>query len=391
MSDFATAETVKVPEDSAQAARRGHPWVYEPLKRPPAGTLVKLVGPRGRSAGYGLTDDGPIAIRVLGSGDAPSTSLERLLTDRIVRADAFRTRMVGGHTDAWRLVNGAGDGLPGIVLDRYGSIAVLKLYAACWTPWLPAIVAAIERLPWITGLLRRFGVRSVDGRTGAEVLFGEVPDSLVIHEHGMKLLVRPREGQKTGLFLDQREHRALVGRWSAGRRVANLFAYNGGFSVAAALGGASQVITVDVAAAAVEDARENFRLNGLNPDHHVFETADVFEWTPKGRLGLLVIDPPSLARGNRSRGAAATAYRRLHERLVHAVEVDGLLGSSSCTAQLDWNAWMKAVVEGSRKHGEWSILHQSRAPTDHPVASGHAEGQYLKFALLRRLDVRTRS
>lgn len=383
--------TVAIPADSAEAVLRGHPWVYGPLKRPDAGTLVKLVDPRGRDVGYGLADTGDIAIRVLGNGALPRDDVAGMLRERVQRADAFRTRMVSGETNAWRVINGAGDGLPGVVVDRYADIAVLKLYAACWEPHLDALIAAIARLPWVTGVSRRYGVRNVDGRSGHEVLSGDVPDRLVVNEHGMRLLVRPHVGQKTGLFLDQREHRAHVGRWSAGRRVANLFAYNGGFSVAAALGGASQVITVDVAPAAIEDARENFRLNGLDPSHHVFEVADVFAWRPTGRLGLLIVDPPSLARGNRSRGAAASAYRKLHERLVGAVERDGLLGTSSCTAQLSWDAWIRAVHDGCRRHGTWSILHQSRAPTDHPVAAGHAEGQYLKFALLRRLDVGERS
>lgn len=378
---------VKVPKDSAAAVRRGHPWVYGPLKRPDAGTLLSIVDPRGNVCGYGLSDAGDIALRVLGNDALPSGGMERLIRERVERADAFRMRMVQGATDCWRVVNGAGDGLPGLVLDRYGSIAVLKVYAAAWEPWLFAIVASVERLPWVTGILRRFGVQNVDGRKGSTVLHGEVPDVLIVQEHGMKLLVRPREGQKTGLFLDQREHRRLVGGWSAGRRVANLFAYNGGFSIAAALGGASQVITVDIAPAAIEDAKEGFRLNDLDPDAHVFEVADVFAWRPMGRLGLLVVDPPSLARGNRSRGAAASAYRKLHQRLCGSIERDGLLVSASCTAQLSWERWFEAVVEGAGKHGAWSVLHQSRAPTDHPVAAAHSEGQYLKLALFRRLSV----
>ncbi|MCA9568928.1 MAG: class I SAM-dependent rRNA methyltransferase, partial [Myxococcales bacterium] len=295
---------VKLPQDSAAAVKRGHPWVYGPLQRPSAGTPVRLVDPRGAVCGWGLADSGDIAIRVLGTGEPPA-DLTAVIRERVRRADAFRFRMVGGQTSAWRVLNGPGDGLPGVVLDRYGPAAVLKLYSAAWEPWLDTLVDAIRDLPWVEGLLRRYGVQNVDGRQGHAELFGHVPEVLVVEEHGMKLPVRPREGQKTGLFLDQREHRRMVGEWSAGRRVANLFAYNGGFSIAAALGGASQVITVDVAPGAIEDAREGFRLNGLDPDEHVFEVADVFEWSPKGRLGMLIVDPPSLARGNRSRGAAA--------------------------------------------------------------------------------------
>ncbi len=380
-----SAVDLSIPADSAKAVRAGHPWVYGPLRHPAAGTPVRLRDPRGRVCGYGLADEGTIAVRVLGRGEPPRGGFEELVVERVRRADRFRFRMIAGQTDTWRVIHGAGDGLPGVVLDRYGPVAVLKLYSAAWIPWIDVLIHAIRGLGWPTGLLRRYGVRQVDGQTGSDTLFGEVPDALVVMEHGMKLLVRPRKGQKTGLFLDQREHRLLVRSWSAGRRVANLFAYNGGFSIAAALGGASRVFTVDIAPAAIEDAKEIFRLNGLDPDGHAFEVADVFRWEPPGRFGMIIVDPPSMARGNRSRGAAANAYRKLHRRLAPHVERDGLLVSSSCTAQLGWDRWYEAVRSGLAAHGAWSSLHQSRAPLDHPVRVGHPEGQYLKLALFRRL------
>ncbi|MCA9573667.1 MAG: class I SAM-dependent methyltransferase, partial [Myxococcales bacterium] len=181
--------------------------------------------------------------------------------------------------------NAAGDGLPGLVLDRYADVAVTKVYSRAWEPHLEAFEEAVKGLGWASSMLRRFGVKAVDGKEGAEARFGKPPQTVVVTEHGMKMLVRPWTGQKTGTFLDQREHRRLVGEIAMGRRVANLFAYNGGFSLAAALGGASQVITVDIAEAAIDDARENFRLNELDPDAHVFEVADAFAWRPKGQLG----------------------------------------------------------------------------------------------------------
>lgn len=371
---------------AARAVAAGHPWVYrEGLHHAPAGRQVELVGPDDRVVGWGLADDGPIAVRVLGRGPAPREPLGRLVAERIRRADAVRARLVPPDTDAFRVVAAAGDGLPGVVVDRYADLAVLRVYAAAWEPHLGDLVRAIAALSWVSTVARRYGVKRVDAREGLDTLHGPpAPEAIVVREAGMKLLVRPHVGQKTGLFLDQREHRALVGRWSAGRTVANLFAYTGGFSVAAALGGAARVVTVDLAPEAVADARENFRLNGLDPDDHGFEVADAFQWQPVGPVDLLVVDPPSLAHGQRAEKAAHAAYRRLHERLGPFVVRDGLLATSSCTARLTWEAWREAVVEGLSRTGDWSWHHIGAEPPDHPVALHHPEGRYLKFALLRR-------
>ena len=385
-TSFAKADIVKIPKDSAAAVLRGHPWVYGPLASLEVGSLLRLTDPRGKFVGFGLADEGSIRVRVLGRGSAPDRTLQSLLEERITRADAVRFRVVAGQTNAWRVVNGAGDGLPGLIIDRYADIAVIKLYSLAWVPYLDEIKRVVAGLPWVTGVLRRLGVRRVDGSKGSRVLSGHVPDTVMVEEHGMRLLARPYDGQKTGLFLDQREHRFLVRHWAAGRRTANLFAYNGGFSVAAALGGASEVFTVDIAAAAIEDAKENFRINDLNPDHYSFEVADAFAWRPRGKLGMLIVDPPSLARGGRSRGAAARAYQKLHAGLADALVRDGLLGSSSCTAQLTFDSWQSAIQQGLAGGGSWSLLHRSEAPPDHPVALAHTEGRYLKFALLRFLD-----
>jgi len=342
---------------------------------------VVLRAPEGEAIGWGLADDGAIAVRILGR-DRPRP-LPALLQDRISRSDAVRVRLVGPGTDAYRVVGGPGDGLPGLVVDRYGEVAVLRLYSIAWEPHLDAILAAIRRLAWVVSVFRRYGVTRVDEREGGETLAGPpVGDALVVHEDGAALLARPHSGQKTGLFLDQREHRALVGRWAAGRLVANLFAYTGGFSVTAALGGAARVTTVDAAPQAIEDARENFRLNGIDPADHEFVVADVFEWSPSGPTDLLIVDPPSLARAQGKESAARSAYRKLHRRLGPWVVRDGLLATSSCTARLPMAAWASAVEEGLS--GDWSWHWRSGAPPDHPVSVGHPEGHYLKFGLLRR-------
>lgn len=370
---------VQLTADTVGPVARGHPWVYpDGLKSPVVlGELVELLDPRGKSVAFGIGDEGAIGVRVLGR---TPESLAVLLRVRLATAVSRRS-LVGGQTDAYRICNGEGDGLPGIILDRYADVVVLRLYSRAWEKHLGTLVEAISEIVKPRTLYRRFGVATVDDRQGGEVLRGPPPAEVtVVHEHGMKLIVRVRDGQKTGMFLDQREHRRLIRGWAAGRDVVNLFAYNGGFSVAAALGGAKRVITVDVAEAALVDAKEIFRLNGVDPGVHGFEAVDAFAW-PGPRSNLVIVDPPSLTKGKAADSAARAAYKSLH-RHVSTYATD-LVATASCTARLPQERWEEAVREGLSGH--WCSMHRSAEPTDHPVALGHPEGRYLKFMLLGRL------
>lgn len=342
------------------------------------GEAVLLVDDRGKSVAWGLFEGGAIPVRVLGREPAPLLSV---LHERLTRAVSRRAGL--SHTDTYRVCNGEGDGLGGLVVDRYAGVLVVRLYSRAWEPHLGIVVEALRAALPVGSILRRFGVGTVDERDGAEVLDGPAPpEAVVVTEHGMRLLARVWAGQKTGLFLDQREHRRLVRGWSGGRTVLNLFSYNGGFSVAAALGGARRVVSVDLAPAAIADAREVFRLNEVDPDRHGFEVADAFTWRGPG-ADLVVNDPPSLAHDKDADGAARRAYRELHR---HVGGLAGeLLATASCTARLPWERWEEAVRDGLKGHGSWARLHAGVEPVDHPTLLAHPEGRYLKFLLLSRL------
>jgi 23S rRNA (cytosine1962-C5)-methyltransferase len=367
--------------DTVGPVARGHPWVYHDGVRGKAapGDAVELLDGRGKLVAWGVWDEGTIAVRVLGRDPMP-------IPQHLARALAAawgRRRLVGGECNAYRVCNGEGDGLGGLVVDRYDDVLVVRLYAKAWERHLGTICDVLMPLTGCRTIFRRFGVGRVDDQQGGQTLRGPDPaEAFVVLEHGMKLLVRVREGQKTGLFLDQREHRKLIRGWAVGRTVVNLFSYNGGFSVAAALGGAKHVTSVDVAAAAIEDARENFRLNGLDPGHHSFVAGDAFAFAGEPS-DLVVVDPPSLTHAAKADQAARGAYRALH-RHVGTYATD-LVASSSCTARLTFERWEEAVRDGLG--GAWSGLHRSAEPVDHPVAVGHPEGRYLKFALYGRLGV----
>lgn len=372
--------------DTVGPIARGHPWVYRDgltSPPPPPGTPVQLRDARGRTVAFGLADDGPIAVRVLGRH---AEDVVKLLRRRVFTAASRRRRILPPDTDAWRMVNGAGDGLPGVVVDRYGPLAVVRIYGACWEPWLDELALALGGLEGIEHVARRLGVRRVDDGDGLVHLGGApTPETLVVREAGLRFLVRPRVGQKTGLFLDQREHRMRVGRCARDVSVINLFAYTGGFSVHAAAGGARRVITVDIAPEAIADAKENFRLNGFSVDRHGFEVADAFTWEPTARAGLVVCDPPNLSKGKKSDQRARSAYRDLAARSGGMVSEEGILATASCTARLSMARWTEAVTEGLRRCGRWSWLWHAGEPPDHPVAQAHPEGRYLKFALAARL------
>lgn len=365
--------------DTVGTVARGHPWVYRDGLRGSAavGEPVLLVDERGKTVAWGLFEGGTIPVRVLGREPEPLASL---LRGRLARAAGRRAGL--RDTDTYRLCNGEGDGLGGLVVDRYADVAVLRLYSRAWEPHLGLVVESVKETIPVRSVLRRFGVGTVDDRDDAEVLDGPPPpEALVVREHGMRLLARVWSGQKTGLFLDQREHRRLVREWSARRTVVNLFAYNGGFSVAAALGGARRVVSVDLAPAAIADAREVFRLNDVDPDRHGFEVADAFAW--KGApADLVVCDPPSLAHDRDADAAARRAYRELHRHVGGLAKE--LLATSSCTARLPWDRWEESVREGLKGHGGWTRLHVGAEPADHPTLLAHPEARYLKFMLLGR-------
>jgi len=373
--------------DTVGSVSRGHPWVYvegllAPGDRPPPGTPVRLLDGRGQPVAFGLADDGAIAVRVLSRHPA---AVPDLLRRAVSTAVELRAAVVPANTDAHRLINGAGDGLPGLVVDRYADLAVLRLYGACWEPWLDELCAALLAAAPVRSLARRLGVRRVDADSGLLHLAGPPSaERLVVREAGLRFVVRPAEGQKTGLFLDQRENRRTVGLVSRDRDVIDVFSCTGGFAVHAAAGGARRVTVVDVAPAAVEDARENLRLNGIDPDRHAFVVADAFRWAPARPADLVICDPPSLSHDRDADGAARRRYRDLATQYGRAVRPGGLLATASCTARLSWDRWEQAVREGLRRAGRWSWLQRAAEPADHPVLTEHPEARYLKFALLQR-------
>nr|WP_263429849.1 class I SAM-dependent methyltransferase [Nannocystis pusilla] len=218
------------------------------------------------------------------------------------------------------------------------------------------------------------------------LLAGEPPPPLVaIREHGMRMHVDVRRGQKTGMFLDQRENRRLIRQVARGRETLNLFSYTGGFSLAAALGGAPRVTSVDLARNAVDAARDNFVANDLDPGAHAFVAADAFAFlddTAGTTYDLVVVDPPSFAPNHKSVRAAEAAYARLNASALRQVRPGGLLAAASCSSHVPMDMFLKILGESARQaRRPLRLLEVRGEPPDHPTPLHFPEGRYLKFVL----------
>lgn len=370
------------PNELGSRLRRGHPWIYrDRLPRSlhlPSGTWVEVRC--AKFAGYGLWDArSPIAVRVFSQTHVPDAGWfsAKIRTAWDIRAPLRHV----GHT-AYRWVYGEGDGLPGLVVDLYGDYAVIGTYADGLRKVLDWVVDGLRACTRLKGILLR--------KEAAQVLWGRPPSrDLIVVENGLRFHVDLFAGQKTGLYLDQRDNRRFLEGWCAGKRVLNCFSYTGAFTLYAVRGGATEVVSVDIAAPLAEETRRNLSLNGYDPDAHPTVVADCFELldeqAAQGELyDLVVLDPPSLARSKRSRHAAIRAYTRLNKAAMRCVPPGGLLATASCTTQVSPQAFRDMLGDAAFGAGvRLLILHEAGHPMDHPVAAHFGEGRYLKFVLGR--------
>jgi 23S rRNA (cytosine1962-C5)-methyltransferase len=380
--------------------QQGHPWVYRnqllpprgesALPRLPSGTWVRvLCGP---FESVGLWDaEGAIAVRLFGRGEAPDAAwiAARVREAWDLRAP-LRVAPPGRETDAYRWIYGESDGLPGVVVDLYGRYVAVSFYSqGAATLWEPLWAALRATTPIDGVVVRRHGA-GVDEAAGG-LAWGALPKDLVVRENGLGFAADLLAGQKTELYLDHRENRAALEAWCQEREVLNCFAYTGAFSVYAARGGARQVTSVDLAAAAIAEARRNFTRNGYDPAEHEFVAADCFAWLAEcarsgRRFDVVILDPPSMAHDRAGRHAAARAYTRLNRLALGCLRPGGLLASASCTAQVSPEAFREALAAAAAAEGvRLAVIHEAGHALDHPVAAHFPEGRYLKFVLARML------
>ena len=372
--------TVYVPNELSKHLRRGHPWLYrDRLSKPvrePSGTWVQVRC--GKFTGYGLWDkNSPIAVRLFSQNRVPDA---RWVSERIQDAWTARAALREAGQTAYRWLYGAGDGLPGLVADLYNDYVVVETYADSLESLLPWVVAGLRACMPLKGVLWKRGeVRSLWGRTPVR--------ELVVEENGLRFYVDLLSGQKTGLFLDQRDNRAYLEQWCAGKRVINCFAYTGAFSLYAVRGGAREVTSVDIAAPAVEAIGRNMALNGYDEDAHPAIVADCFDlleqYAKRGeQFDLVILDPPSLGRSRKHRRSALRAYERLNRFALECLSPGGLLATASCTSQVSPSDFTGMLGNAASRAGRRiRILHEAGHALDHPVPAHFPEGRYLKFVV----------
>jgi 23S rRNA (cytosine1962-C5)-methyltransferase len=400
-----------LPELTADSSLRsrlaqGHPWIYR-NHLSGGGKLRSGQWVRVRCGGlsvYGLYDaQSAIAVRVY-SRHAPPDG--EWIAERVWEAWEGRAAIRDNLdvTTAYRWIYGEGDGLPGLVVDRYGDYAIVQTYAESVHALVPQVAAALRRCdPELRGVVMRQGASQVgadaeDGTalrtTELQTLWGEAPPAnLVVQEHGLYFHADVGRGQKTGLFLDQRENRRTVEGLAAGRTVLNCFAYTGGFSLYALRGGASDVISADIGRGLDAAAAANIALNRLDGARHRFVTDDCFAlldgYAKAGRsFQMLILDPPSFAKQKSSLYGAIRAYTRLNALGMRCVEPGGLLVTASCTSQVSPEAFRNLLGDAAQQAGvRAQIIHEAGQPADHPVPVSFPEGRYLKFVVARIREV----
>lgn len=400
MTDGVDRLAVRVTPDALRHVRAGHPWVFDDSVvsvRPEggAGDLAVIFDDRRRFAAIGLYDPAsPIRVKVLHRG-RPTPVDGAFWAGRLADALALRNRLVEDPTTtAFRWVHGENDGLPGLVLDRYGDDTVVKLYSAAWFPHLDALVAAAQEvLPAERVVLRL--ARNVEGEAGrvdGAAIVGELPHGPIrFRERGLTFEADLVHGQKTGHFLDQRDNRARVRARADGARVLDVYACTGGFSVNAAAGGAQLVHSIDISAAAIATARRNMDHNrslaAVRACHHHDTVGDAMsvmaEMADRGRrFDLVVVDPPSFASRQDQVPGALRAYGRLSQLALRLLEPGGTLVQASCSARVSEADFFAAIDAAADRSGVvLADAVRTAHPLDHPV--GFAQGAYLKAVFAR--------
>lgn len=379
-----------------QSVRRYHPWIFSgAIERkkgsPSEGDVVDVYASDETYLATGHWSPGSIAVRIFSF--TPCNPDRGFFRKKL--ADAMQYRLNAGvagndGTNVWRLVHGEGDGLPGLIIDIYGNVAVMQAHTAGF--WhIRDMIAGL--LPEITD----GRVKSVYNKSEGTVPFmaklgpvngylagDEAGSSAIVTENGFKFRVDWEKGQKTGFFIDQRENRNLLRQYSEGRNVLNMFGYTGGFSVYA-MSNAAMVHTVDSSSAATALADENVSLNFGDDHRHASFATDAFRYLAdmKCEYDLIILDPPAFAKHQTALNQALQGYRRLNAIALQKIKPGGILFTFSCSQVVSRDDFRRSVFVAAANTGRnVRILHQTGQPPDHPVNIFHPESEYLKGLVL---------
>lgn len=378
-----------------------HPWLFNDAIRKPEGI------PDGRVCDVYLSDRKTFFAR--GYYNSQSKIVLRILTrnpeediDQAFFEKKFRALQVEreacidmSKTNAYRLCFAESDGIPGLIVDRYDETHVVQIHTLGMDRLKPLVVEALKVVFQPRTIYERSDatVRLVDGLKDcpSQLLFGEeLKGEIIVREHGISFHVDVVHGQKTGLFLDQRENRKTLQLYSAGKTVLNAFCYTGGFSVYAALAGAKKTVSVDISKNAIAAAKRNFELNGIDTNAHEFVVADVFEYLENDEVrqrnfDLIILDPPAFVKNIKSLRNGMAGYLQINEAALRLLPPGGILISSSCSSHVSDEMFQKMLTIAShRAECSLKVLEIKHQPPDHPFSLDFTEGKYLKFYVAQK-------
>jgi 23S rRNA (cytosine1962-C5)-methyltransferase len=382
--------TVVISARGEQRLLGGHPWIYRADVadvRAAAGDIVQVRSPRGQTLGSALfSDRSQITLRMLIYGEAIAD--EALVRRRIDAAIAFRESLAIDAT-AYRLVHGEADLLPSLIVDRYGDYVVVQTLSQGMDRLLPVVVSALTERLSPRGILARNDprARTLDGlEQRVDVLAGEVPDSVTITETGVHYDVDLRRGQKTGLFLDQRENRAAAAAYARGRML-DCFSYNGGFALVMGRR-CDETIAFDVSEDAVARIKQNAARNQVKVDARIGNVFDELRGLDRTgeRFDTIVLDPPAFAKNKAAVTNARAGYKEINLRALKLLKPGGTLVTCSCSYNINEAAFAEIVYDASvDAQAHVTVVEKRMQGRDHPVLLGVPETYYLKCFILRKL------
>jgi len=373
--------------------RAGHLWIYSnevdtaktPLTAFEPGALCRVIDARGKAMGLAYVNPGTLLAARLLTSNHKSEINAAWFANRIKSALALRERLY--DAPYYRLVYGEADGLPGLVVDRYGEVCVVQIATAGMERFKPDILEGLKQVLAPAGILlaNEVPMRQTEGLPAYVEEVGTVPDVVAIEEAGVRFEVPIKTGQKTGWFFDQRDNRDTLGRFVAGKTVLDVYSYVGAWSLRALKAGASAAAALDSSATALEAAARNATLNGVTLETIKGQALDAMrEMAGRRKFDVVIVDPPALIKRKKDLEAGLSHYGAVNRAAIELLGTDGILVSCSCSHHLEADALQRTLLRESRDAGRrLQILWQGGQGPDHPVHPAIPETRYLKAFFCR--------
>lgn len=385
--------TIKLKKGKERSMERKHPWIFSGAlnlfeDKPKEGEIVRVEDARGSFIANGHYHDASIAVRVLTFKDESIDTLD-FWKSRIKKAWDLRIKLglLNDQNNIFRLFHAEGDGCPGLVIDYYAKHVIIQCHSVGMYLQQDLIAKAISEVlgkEVITIYSKsKETLHHFDGENG--FLFGEETEKCIALENGIQYEIDWVNGQKTGFFIDQRENRSLLGKYSEGKKVLNTFCYSGGFSLAALKNNATLVHSLDSSQKAMDLVENNLKVNGFSKNHASI-TADAMKFMKElpEAYDVIVLDPPAFAKRKNARHKAIQGYKRLNALAIQQIKPGGIIFTFSCSQIVDKalfnNTIAAAAIEAGRSV---QILEQLHQPSDHPINICHPEGEYLKGLVIK--------